>query len=272
MKTAIKAPVTLFVSFALLSACSNPQSDITPATSSQPASSVNAQTAAVAKPGLLIQTTEYYPNTTGGKTVMLNGKEIRLGGGLKNEYGYDTQKRLTQEKTTNATWWKQLSYEYTPDLVQRYLDSDRKDYLNTLLLNTSGFLKGNQEAGEYVYDSEGYLIRYTGNGQQDTYTIKNGNVVAKETVYNSGLVQKNTYEYDLTKPSIPSPLTFRGKQTQNLVTKQTMVSTTGNVAASEMTVFSFYYDFDQQGRAIREFIVSSIDPSSPSKVRELVYQ
>jgi hypothetical protein len=267
-------PVTTFsllFPLALLSACTTPQVDISPQTTTP----TSIQTSASAKMGRVIQITEYLISADGEKSVTLNGKKLLLNWRVKNDYNYDTNDRLIRQRTSarnNPSWWEELSYQYTPDLIQRYQNSESKDLLNTLLLNTKGYLNGNLGPDEYVYDADGYLISYTANNQRDTYTIKNGNVIAKETVYSSGLIQKNTYEYDRTKPGIPSPLTFRGQQSQNLLLKQTMVSTSTNSSSPETTVFTHQYDFDQQGRAIREFVVSDIDPNWPTSIRESVYQ
>ncbi|GAB3882061.1 hypothetical protein [Spirosoma agri] len=266
--------VLVMAGLAFLSACSTPQNDIAPATATSQ-TTVTPQSPVTAKQGLVVQITEFSILANGEKTVKLNGKDLSVSWRLRNEYAYDAQSRLISQKTkgqNNANWWEELSYTYTPDLVQRYQNSENKDLLNTLLLNMKGYLKGNSAPDEYGYDADGYLVSYKGNGQQDTYTIKNGNVIAKETVYSSGAVQKSVYEYDLTKLSIPSPLTFRGKQSQNLVTKQTMVTTSATTGVSQTSVFTYQYDFDTQGRAVREFVVSATDPNWPSSIREFVYQ
>ena len=273
----MKLAVILLASLALLSACTTPQTAIDPQNVppvSQNQTSLQPEKTTLTKLSPVIQITDYFLVTNGDKTVALNGKEFSVSWRLINNYDYDAQNRLIRQQTkawNNASWWEELSYRYTPDLIERYRNSENKDFENTLLLNDKGFLKGNLGPGEYVYDSDGYLITYKGNGQQDTYTIRNGNVITKETVYSSGLVQKNTYEYDLTKPAIPSPLTFRGQQSQNLLTKQTLISTASGSSASDTRVFTIYYNFDSQGRPVREFVITNGE-STPSSIREYTYQ
>ncbi|QDK83041.1 hypothetical protein EXU85_32330 [Spirosoma sp. KCTC 42546] len=269
----MKKTALLVFPLALLAACATPQQDITPSVSQTPPVLSPEKTGAVLI-GPLVQITDYFLTTAGEKTVTLNGKSLNVSWRLKNTYAYDAQNRLIRQRTTvwnNSSWWEELSYQYTPDLAQRYQNSENKDLLNILLLTDKGYIKGNASPDEYIYNSDGYLISYKGNGQQDTYTVKDGNVVAKETVYNSGGVQRNSYEYDLTKPSIPSPLTFRGQQNRNLLVKQTLVSTNLASSVSQTTVFIYSYNYDQQDRPIREFVVADTE-ATPRSVREFVYQ
>ncbi|WP_338876569.1 hypothetical protein WBJ53_13040 [Spirosoma sp. SC4-14] len=271
MKTAITALISL-----LVSACVTPETNINPNNTttdkSIPSSSESEKTDVVPL-GPVAQITEYFVNIDPEKTVTLNGTSVGLRWRLKNDYSYDELNRLIQQKTTlwNTNYWEQLSYRYTPDLVQRYQNADSKDLVNVLLLNEKGFLKGNQEPDEYVYDADGFLISYKGNGQQDTYTVKDGNVIARETVFDSGMIQRNTYEYNLTKPSVPSPLTFLGQHSRNLLVKQTLVVTSATLLDAQTTIFRYYYDNDSQGRPIREYVVPN-GVSEPGSVREFVYR
>lgn len=271
----MKTSILLVISSAILTACSNPENTIIPASSgSQTSSVVESGKAEVSKLSPIIQITNYYAVNNGESSVTLNGRQLTMSWQLKNSYAYDSQHRLIRQTTTarnNSNWWEELSYQYTPDLTQRYRNSENKDMLNILLLNERGYIKGNEDPDEYVYNEDGYLIRYRGNNQQDTYTIKDGNVVARETVFNSGSVQRNTYEYDLTKPGLPSPLTFRGQQSKNLLTKQTLVTTDTKSSASDTNVFVYSYDTDKQGRPIREFVIANTEPS-PRSIREFIYQ
>jgi len=271
MKTATVLLIPL-----LLSACSSPETNVKPnntTADTQIPSTSETRKADVVPLGPVAQITEYFVNIDPEKTVTLNGTSVGLRWRLKNDYSYDELNRLSQQKTTlwNSNYWEQLSYQYTPDLVQRYQNADSKDLVNVLLLNEKGFIKGNQEPDEYVYDADGFLISYKGNGQQDTYTVKDGNVVARETIFNSGMIQRNTYEYDLNRPSVPSPLTFRGQQSRNLLIKQTLVVTSTASPDTQTTVFRYYYDTDSQGRPIREYVVPN-GASAPGSVREFMYR
>ncbi len=256
----------------LISACRSPQDTVNPNDSSS--NLPNPGQANVVKSSPVVQITEYTISENGEKTVMLNGKELRVSWRLRRNYDYDAQKRLTLQKTTvwnNSSWWESLSYQYTPDLAERYQNWENKDFVNVLFLNEKGYIKGNLEPNEYIYNNEGFLTTYQGNNQRDTYIVKDGNVVAKETVYNSGGVQSNTYEYNLDKPNILSPLTFRGKPSQNLLSRQTLVSTNIGSSTKQTTVFTHYYNFDQQGRPAWEIVVADSE-STPRSIREFIYQ
>ncbi|GAB3995982.1 hypothetical protein GCM10028807_37580 [Spirosoma daeguense] len=266
----MKQTALLITPLAFLLACETPQTPVSP----QNQTTLQSEKINLSKLSPVIQITDYLLVANGEKTVTLNESEFSVSRRLVNAYAYDEQNRLLSQKTTvgnNSNWWEERTYQYTSDLTERYRNSENKDFVNTLLLTDKGFLKGNLGPDEYTYDAEGYLISYKGNGQQDTYTIKDNNVVARETVYSSGLVQKNVYEYDLTKASIPSPLTFRGKQTRNLLIKQTMVSGTKTTSVTETNVFVCTYDFDKESRPIREFVLANTE-KIPRSIREFTYR
>jgi opacity protein-like surface antigen len=268
----MKIATLLLASLALLSACKTAQDNVTPTGPTTVSPSPTTHNQLHSSP--VVQITEYQVGAQGEQTITLNGAELRLSWRLRNNYTYDAQKRLTSQRTTARNvndWWEQLSFQYTPDLMQRYQSSDQKDVLTTLLLNEQGYIKGNLSPDEYTYNPQGYLTSYKGNGQQDRYTIQDGNVVGRETVYNSGGVQRNTYEYDQSQASIPYPFTFRGQQSLHLLRKQTMVSTDLSSTVPQTTVFTYYYQFDPQGRPVWEVVVANQE-STPRSVREFTYQ
>lgn len=270
----MKTTILFLLPLASVLSCKEPQKDITPTNTTNP-SSAGSQTppvvekSGVVKLGPVVQISGYSVDPNGDKTFLLNGNQLRVVWTRTTNYDYDEQNRLTGEKSVasyDRNWWEGYSYQYAPDLNTRYQNSENKEFLNTLLLNEQGYLKGNSGPGEYIYNAEGYLISYNGNGQEDTYTIENGNVIARKTVYRNGSVQYNTYEYDLTKPGIPSPFTYRGKPSHNLLIKQTLAD-----SISSTTVFTYYYHFDSQNRPIREFVVTDKDPV-PRSIREFMYK
>ena len=270
----MKTAILFLLPIAVLLSCKEPQKDVTP-TNPSSGSQTPPVVERVVKLGPVVQITGYSVDPNGDKTFILNGSQLKVGWTRLTNYEYDDQNRLAGERSTasyDRNWWEGYSYQYAPDLNTRYQNSENKEFLNTLFLNEQGYLKGNSGPGEYIYNADGYLISYNGNGQQDTYTIENGNIVAKKTVYRTGGVQYNTYEYDLTKPGIPSPFTYRGKPSQNLLIKQTLVSTDmGSPGYSQTTVFTYYHHFDPQNRPIREFLVTDTDPV-PRSIREFVYK
>lgn len=270
----MKTALLFLLSLAVVVSCKAPQKDITP-TNPPIGTQTPPVVAKVAKPGPIVQITGYSVSPNGDKVVTLNGSQLKVSWSRITNYEYDDQNRLTGEKSTasyDRNWWEGYVYQYAPDLNTRYRNSENKDIVNTLLLNEQGYLKGNLGPGEYIYNADGYLVSYNGNGQIDTYTIENGNVVARKTVFRNGGVQSNTYEYDLTKPGILSPFTYRGQTSQNLLVKQTLVSTDmSSPGSSQTTVFSYYYDFDSQNRPIREFVVTDTNPV-PGGMREFVYK
>jgi hypothetical protein len=204
--------------------------------------------------------------------IEVNGKKYYLLSGwsgitdYKTDYLYDSEGRIIQTSTTdyfpgatiNKDLYKHL-YSYDSGVINEEYHAGDFITKGIVQLNAQGLVKegtihelreGYDGEVLIAYNADGYLseIGFTYldgysafNDGVRKYSIETGNVVKAESFRPK--TKNNTvdlYEYDLSKPAIPNPFPFFGKQSQNLITKFTRLNSSGDVESS----YEYRYIFD----------------------------
>jgi len=175
-------------------------------------------------------------------------------GQSQDTYRYDDQKRLTNRKATNPDR-PDDGYSYNGEWTYRYTDNQLLvTYLNlsprlpsAYPLNPQGYV----DSGSY--DADGRLVSSTDGLVQQT--LVEGNIV-KQVVKSDYSLTTTTFEYDLTKQSLPNPFVVQqGRPSRNLLTKSTQIteSLIGMPAVlPDKRVILYRYEFDAQGRVSQQ--------------------
>ncbi|KAA9340427.1 hypothetical protein [Larkinella humicola] len=193
--------------------------------------------------------------------IELEGKKYALaqGGDGWIDYGYDAQRRVNLYRskyafTKGADLYK---YAYSPGkIIQTYENEGLiAPHTSTIDLNEYGLIPENN----VTYNQDGYVIERRGNNDDYTkYTILDGNVVKTETKDGTG-EYITTNEFDLTKLSVPYPLSFKGKKDRNLLLKSTMTYTKIESQFSDYRTLSkeYRYVFDQAGKVALQLTITT---------------
>lgn len=197
-------------------------------------------------------------------TLKIDGQVIPLTTGLITTYKYDRQGRIIEERNsglTSPTLYYGSTFYYVRDSLLTYYNTNTTSSFPSVYPLTNAGLLG--AGSDYRFDSAGYVIQF-GSYPKNTYTILDGNTV--QSVY-SGLEEHtqttivSRYEYDHTRPALPTIYQFQGKQSKNLVVKVTEETTKTNVVNGGKDVFvgtkSYQYVYDELGRVKRRITVLS---------------
>ena len=200
--------------------------------------------------------TTYYLEPTNASvsnpSITFQNTLFQQAGRSEDFFRYDEQKRLINRKAVNPDR-PDDGYSYNGEWEYAYSDNQLlKTYLNlsprtpsAYPLNERGYLANG------TYDPDGRLLSQ-GSLQQ---TIVDGNVIKQVLSGQSG-TSTTTYEYDLTKRSLPNPYVVeQGRPSRNLVTKSTEVyqsATAMPAVMSDKKVIVYRYEFDAQGLVAKQ--------------------
>ncbi|SFF40190.1 hypothetical protein [Spirosoma endophyticum] len=175
-------------------------------------------------------------------------------------FRYDEQKRLINRKAINPDR-PDDTYSYNGEWEYAYTNNQLlKTYLNlsprspsTYPLNSQGYVASGN------YDSDGILL-------SKGRTIVEGNIVKEVLGGGQDGTTTTTYEYDLTKRSLPNPyVAEQGRPSRNLVTKSTQVYQSVNNMPAVMPdkiVIVYSYEFDAQGQVVKQIAYEERTTSS----------
>ncbi|MGM9507099.1 hypothetical protein ACS5NO_05215 [Larkinella sp. GY13] len=176
-----------------------------------------------------------------GKTYAIGGSPYDL------IYEYDANGKVLKTEDNTPSDKYTTYYEYLPNQINTRETAFKRsnDILTTHTLNNQGLVTNTSfEYGAFVastptYDENGYVVeRKNSSGESIKYTIKNGNTIKKEFAGAS-----TVYEYDLSRPNLPNPLPFFGKENRNLLVKESTSTETSHI--------EYKYLFDNDGRVKR---------------------
>ncbi|RCR65847.1 hypothetical protein [Larkinella punicea] len=158
---------------------------------------------------------------------------------------------------------KFIPYEisiYPGKIIQTYENEGLiAPHTSTIDLNEYGLVPEN----DVTYNQDGYVIerrfKYGNNDGYTKYTILDGNVVKTETKDDTG-EYITTNEFDLTKLSVPNPLSFKGKKDRNLLLKSTVNYTKLEPQSSDFRPLSkeYSYVFDQAGKVTLQLTITTL--------------
>ena len=183
-------------------------------------------------------------------TITFQNTLFQQAGRSEDFFRYDEQKRLINRKAINPDR-PDDGYSYNGEWEYAYTDNQLlKTYLNLsprspsiYPLNPQGYVASG------TYDSEGRLL-------SKGRTIVDGNIVKEVLGGDQDGTTTTTYEYDLTKPSLPNPYVVEeGRPSRNLVTKLTRVYQSAfNMPAvmPDKSVIVYRYEFDAQGQVVTQ--------------------
>ncbi|RRB07797.1 hypothetical protein [Larkinella rosea] len=186
----------------------------------------------------------------------INGQDVLVGKLRSYTYQFDDQNRVIESHYIRhfaSPVDRRETYEYGTDkVIHKVYDfgSSSPSLEEEIPLNAQGLWA---KTGR-TYDADGYLIEDTSEFGTTNYTIADGNVVRIEYRSTPGgpVSSYRTYEYDLTKPSLPNiDVTFRGKASKNLALKETNYTYSGT-EPTVTSVVNFNY-IDQGNGNIRRY-------------------
>lgn len=192
-------------------------------------------------------------------TIIFQNTLFKQAGRSENLFRYDEQKRLINRKAINPDR-PDDTYSYNGEWEYAYTNNQLlKTYLNLsprtpsiYPLNSQGYVASG------TYDSDGILL-------SQGRTIVDGNIV-KEVNSDEYGTTTTTYEYDLTKPSLPNPYVVEeGRTSRNLVTKSTQVyqsATNMPAVMPDKSVIVYRYEFDAQGQVAKQIAYEEKTTSS----------
>lgn len=198
----------------------------------------------------------YLPNPT----ITYQNTLFKQAGRSEDLFRYDDQKRLINRKAINPDR-PDDTYSYNGEWEYAYTNNQLlKTYLNLsprtpsiYPLNPQGYLASG------TYDSDGRLL-------SQGRTIVDGNIVKEVLGGGQDGTTTTTYEYDLTKPSLPNPYVVEeGRPSRNLVTKLTRVEQSAfNMPAvmPDKSVIVYSYEFDAQGQVVKQIAYEEKTTSS----------
>lgn len=198
--------------------------------------------------------TTYYlePTNTSlpNPTITFQNTLFQQAGRSEDFFRYDEQKRLINRKAINPdrpddgySYNGEWEYAYTNNqLLKTYLNlSPRSPSIYPL--NPQGYVASG------TYDSNGRLL-------SQGRTLVDGNIVKEVLGGGQDGTTTTTYEYNLTKPSLPNPYVVEeGRPSRNLVTKLTRVEQsafTMPAVLPDKSVIVYSYEFDAQGQVVKQ--------------------
>lgn len=200
-----------------------------------------------------VATTYYFePTSTSlpNPTITFQNTLFQQAGRSEDFFRYDEQKRLINRKAINPDQPND-GYSYNGEWEYAYTNNQLlKTYLNLsprtpsiYPLNPQGYVASG------TYDSDGILL-------SQGRTVVDGNIVKEVLGGGQNGTTTTTYEYDLTKSSLPNPYVIEeGRPSRNLVTKLTRVNQSAfNMPAvmPDKTVIVYRYEFDAQGQVVKQ--------------------
>ncbi len=217
------------------------------------------------------------------ENLEIDGQKIEIGIYAHEQYEYDDQGRVTKVSyLPTPTQLKDVRtdrYEYPANqIVHSITYPNGSESKSTATVNEHGNTVNPTSSYQYEYNSDGFIVKSTfpyswnkqsfGDGVAE-YTIENGNIV-KYTTYQpqSGLKSTTLYEYDLSKPNLPSIYWFAVKKSKNLLTRMTLYY--GSSPANGSFLFEYHYTFDSNGQVKRQVEVDYTYAANGSKSRTSV--
>lgn len=217
------------------------------------------------------------------ENLEIDGQKIEIGIYAHEQYEYDDQGRVTKVSyLPTPTQLKDVRtdrYEYPANqIVHSITYPNGSESKSTTTVNEHGNTVNPTSSYQYEYNSDGFIVKSTfpyswnkqsfGDGVAE-YTIENGNIV-KYTTYQpqSGLKSTTLYEYDLSKPNLPSIYWFAVKKSKNLLTRTTLYY--GSSPANGSFLFEYHYTFDSNGQVKRQVEVDYTYAANGSKSRTSV--
>lgn len=193
------------------------------------------------------------------ETISVGGKNVKVSFHKESFYTYDPQGRLIREKDRVITGDSTVvEYVYSPGLVLKRATSYSRQLgthvsIDSIVLNTQGLAESKFYQQKVKYDSEGYLteqILQSGYGRFVGQVV-NGNLV-KEYKFLDGLYIYK-YEYDLTRSGLPSIYTFLGKESRNLLKKES-IERGDSFIGQVIFETNYQYQFDSDRRVNRKIV------------------
>ncbi|RRB07853.1 hypothetical protein [Larkinella rosea] len=210
-------------------------------------------------------------NSFGPESIDIDGNKVNIGVYGHYFYEYDDQGRIS--KFTSAPVENSLinfytdRYEYLPNQLNKYrtfLPGGTSEFKIPLPLNEQGTIISNNDY-KHEYNTEGFLVKTTYPYQSlsdwrmyddgvDEYTVENGNIVKlKITRPGYDFIETTLYEYDLSKPNLPSRFGANGKASKNLLIRETTYW--GIDKSKGYREFESRYLFDGNGQVTRQIIL-----------------
>ncbi|WP_421825818.1 hypothetical protein [Larkinella sp.] len=202
------------------------------------------------------------------ENLEIDGQKVEIGIYAHEQYEYDDQGRVTKVSyLPTPTQLKDIRtdrYEYPPNQVVHTITyPNGTESKSTVTVNEHGNTVTPTSSYQYEYNSEGFIVKSTfpyswnkqsfGDGVAE-YSIENGNIVKYTTFQpQSGLKSTTLYEYDLSRPNLPSIYWFNSKESTNLLTKITLYY--GSSPSEGYKVFEYRYTFDSNGQVNRKIEV-----------------
>lgn len=201
------------------------------------------------------------------ETITVDGESFQVSTVKKSAYTYDTKGRILTEYNQYAGGWvlpasgkaDSVYYQYSPTSVSIrkviFDDSGKREHTQVVALDSQGFAEQQPTSNLATYDKDGYLTTLRNEYGKPTANIENGNMVEyrfSDSPTTPSYIIKN--EFDLSKPGLPSIISFYGKVSRNLIIQSVVDKNNGFLIVPKVYTTTYRYTFDNKGRVKRQFL------------------